>query len=64
MGPLVGSRGLTLRRHVCFNAFAAAIPRQVIYRNSRLYSQVVKDEAESSSKRASVLDLWQKCKPF
>ncbi|KAL6813327.1 tRNA synthetases class II domain-containing protein [Trichoderma sp. SZMC 28013] len=60
MGPLVGSRSLTLRRHVCINAFAAAIPRQVIYRNSRLYSQVAKDEAESSSKRTNLLDLWHK----
>ncbi|KAL7949625.1 tRNA synthetases class II domain-containing protein [Trichoderma barbatum] len=60
MGPLVGARSLALRRHVCFNAFASAIPRQVIYRNSRLCSQAAKGEAESSSKRDSLLDLWHK----
>ncbi|KAL7790055.1 tRNA synthetases class II domain-containing protein [Trichoderma ceciliae] len=61
MRPLVGSRSLASLRHcVWINAFSATIPRQVIDRNSRLYTQAAKHEAESSSKRASLLDLWHK----
>ncbi|KAH8121503.1 aspartyl-tRNA synthetase [Trichoderma asperellum] len=60
MGPLVGSRSLALRRCVCTNSFASSVPRQVIYRNSRFYSQTAKDEAGSSTQRATLLDLWNK----
>ncbi|ETR98735.1 putative aspartate--tRNA ligase [Trichoderma reesei RUT C-30] len=59
MGPLAGSRSLTLRRQVCVKTLTAAVPRPVLYRHSRLYSQTAKDGAEDSSKHDTILSLWR-----
>jgi aspartyl-tRNA synthetase len=64
MGPLAGSRSLTLRRQVCVKTLTAAVPRPVLYRHSRLYSQTAKDGAEDSSKHDTILSLWRQCRFF